>query len=1267
MKRLLLITLVTLSAYFGYAQSVSSDQLQHQYNIGISFRNTGARERMFLPKDTLPTADSGVIAYMNGRLWLKTNTYWMDYSFKQVDDSTYVFAGDTFHIAASFDVIELSDSTFRIGNDTLKYRSIYNTNGKIPGTRTVDFQGTGILNMQNMYALDWSGATGGYQLQANPSWLRIAHFLSGTSKEIRMGDLPNQGIKLSAGATQMYIDTSAIFKVTGLKRSSAASDSVVVYDPSSGQFKIRDIAFFTPTLQAVINKSNILSAQNNNVILNDKYLSFAYDDLSGTSGTIGFNEVGRPGITISGNSDVTFPGIHFIDPSAPSTISAISNGFTGMYFSSGAPGFGSGMFTVRPNDASIQVLDGAGKIRGLYFNQGANKGVVLQDKIDSVGYVYDTNAISAPIAVSKVGRNWVPYWGAVLDTVATMIAAGGGGGGIPAGSSGDVQFNDAGAFGAYTGGNFRVTTPGGGYYILELGAATSSGIAEIKMGGSAGLGLLNFPGAGGIQATSAVDYNATNGHKFYTAGGLMRAQIFNNGDFAINQHAGAYQRLAFALPSGVMKVADGLQYEDSNRTVKTGNFLATNHVHAGDSSLQAPTTKMGIFYGDSYVAATTINPAYIGQATQIANLTNVYELNRGIGGTRMVSQSGSDSSMENRIYTIPPYSASIGYIYFYYGTNDATTLAIDTATFRTVFNKVLDSCIINRLYPLSKIYVQSNGYFINSNPTIQARIQQFANIAEDLAIKKGVVAINTYDDMVNNGGALLLSADLVHPNERGIEVIVNSAVQVIKGGGTARVNGYINTNAINVYQVKNPVNASLFTGFDTTRRPVVEIRGKYNGTNTESFGFGLNALRSITSGQYNVALGTSALTALTTGTGNVALGSQSLLSNLAGNSNTAIGMQSLRLATGNENTAVGRGSATAVTTGAQNTAIGFEALNTVSTGSLNSALGYFALHENTASNNSAFGSSALRNNTSGTNNIAMGLNALFSNLTGSGNTGVGVRALRGNLGSNNTGIGFQSGDSLTSASANTFIGYQSGYRSKAVLNNTFIGYQSGRSNTTGNYNTFIGGYVGKDTGLNQQVGIADGEGDLFLYADMNTLKGGVFTDDPTEALDVNGKIRARTISTQATPDSVAVITDGVIEKSSLAALSAAMGVAPPVSVTGDISAPASSLNLDFGNIRITYKYKDATDSEAEIRTITGSTTIDASMNSFVAGSAITGATFNAFNLTTTPNTFFATVGNDNNDRQVITVRENSRVWECGALLSGNGARVTLWAKLVYQP
>jgi len=213
--------------------------------------------------------------------------------------------------------------------------------------------------------------------------------------------------------------------------------------------------------------------------------------------------------------------------------------------------------------------------------------------------------------------------------------------------------------------------------------------------------------------------------------------------------------------------------------------------------------------------------------------------------------------------------------------------------------------------------------------------------------------------------------------------------------------------------------------------------GKGNNSLSNNTAFGVNALLSVTTGNFNIAVGESALRLNTTGQYNVAIGSEALINNTIGTDNTAVG----------------------------------NALNSNTSGS----------------NNTAIGSGALAINTTGSFNTAIGGAAMNQPATGSNKTAVGYQALGYATGSNNIGIGYQSGFNISTGTYNHIFGQNVQLTTGSF--NTMLGYMSSSAITTGSYNTIIGNANALGD-VSNNIALADGQGNVKYHWDgTNTLLG----------------------------------------------------------------------------------------------------------------------------------------------------------------------------------
>lgn len=689
-------------------------------------------------------------------------------------------------------------------------------------------------------------------------------------------------------------------------------------------------------------------------------------------------------------------------------------------------------------------------------------------------------------------------------------------------------------------GNGLIFNKASNTYTLSVGINSSADSGVLVLGGSAGIGQINFAGGPGeIIGADYMHYRTTPtgpGHIWYTNNNAQRMTLDGDGGLTVNGLAGVSNGIGLVNSSGKFYTSSHIKFVDSNKAIRASKLLAYKQVQAGDTVFRFAPRKYNYGFGNSLMAGSAITPDYFRYFTMFCNFTNDLEVNYGIGGTRLCHVSTGDSCMLDRLYRIKNYNAATDdYFVFEYGVNDAVTLSIDTATFRATYYQVIDTAIIARGIPAAKITLLTPGFYLHNNSTLQNRGPIFTDLVKSIAAAKGVKVVDARAAQVLAGAmaTLNLPTDSVHWNEYGNEAVALAMIDTLNiKSGVVRANGNLYGRHLTIrgYANKTP----FLSLVDTAERIVSEFRAYSHistGTNLESQGFGLNSLIAETSGNGNTAFGSGTLQADTSGSNNTAFGSYVLAGNLSGNNNTVFGKNGyFSNTTGNENTGMGRDAGKNNTTGSDNTYGGYTSGVANTTSSNNTGWGSFTLNANTASSNTATGASALRFNTSGGSNTANGTNSLLSNLTGANNTAMGNRSLRGNTGSNNTADGANAGDSNTTGGDNTYIGYRNFYRSKTGSRNIGLGAQVGTDVFAGSDNIYIGGSTILLGDVSNTLLISAGQNSPRIYspASGKVMIGSVNT--PTTTLHVDGDLRIGTVASSTVGvDSLLTIHNGVVQ------------------------------------------------------------------------------------------------------------------------------------------
>lgn len=589
-------------------------------------------------------------------------------------------------------------------------------------------------------------------------------------------------------------------------------------------------------------------------------------------------------------------------------------------------------------------------------------------------------------------------------------------------------------------------------------------------------------------------------------------------------------QIAYGSSGNFQTSSTDLRYIDSVKAVISEKFLAGNYIRSGDSAYNTSASKYAVFFGNS-ITAGSITPTYLRYSTRTAAALNDLELNNGIGGTTLVQLSAGDSSLQDRWYMLPMYNSSIhDRIFLDYGANDCGNGSIDSGTYRTIYERSLDTIITARGWPADKVTVIGISYIATGAPLVVARDTMFNRITREVAELKGVEFVDVRASMIALGGTNLLQTDKIHPTEYGHEIM---ALQIADSlhlrAGTARVTGYFQSGPLVAKSAGDKIPSLSLK--DTSGNTFLEVRGRYSSSASTWFAIGNSAL-GLNSGANNYAIGDSSQALNTTGVGNVSFGHQTL-SRSNGTNNTALGHLALKVnSTGNENVAIGRLALSSNTTGAGNVAIGSQTLIAATTVGGNVAIGFRALNATTAANNVAIGNDAVRLTTTGNNNVGVGFEALSNNTTGNQSVAFGGRALKfATTGGKNTAFGYNSLDSVTTGTENTALGHESGFNQQVGDRNVYVGIRSALGNRRGSANVVLGSYTfpTADSSASNRLAVADGDGNLFLYGNASQNIG-IGTVTPTERLEVSGRVKIQTVETGSVNDSIAVINNGVIKR-----------------------------------------------------------------------------------------------------------------------------------------
>lgn len=185
-----------------------------------------------------------------------------------------------------------------------------------------------------------------------------------------------------------------------------------------------------------------------------------------------------------------------------------------------------------------------------------------------------------------------------VDTTGKLCSSASGGGGTPGGSNGQIQYNNAGAFGGTATGTGVLTAIGnavdGSGGLLTYASIGTSG-AKVPL-----LNAANTWGAAQTLGSNALIFNGTN----VVASAANTVDLYNSTNvqtvnlYATRTDASNYERLAFSFASNHFKITTEAAGTGGNRylTLKADANIIINGGSAGGRSISLLSAGTGIWY-----------------------------------------------------------------------------------------------------------------------------------------------------------------------------------------------------------------------------------------------------------------------------------------------------------------------------------------------------------------------------------------------------------------------------------------------------------------------------------------------------------------------------------------------------------------------------------------------------------------------------------------------------------------------------------------------
>ena len=430
-----------------------------------------------------------------------------------------------------------------------------------------------------------------------------------------------------------------------------------------------------------------------------------------------------------------------------------------------------GIVTVQPDSAKLSFIDRGNREAAV---RADTTGITISDNIDSVGIV------GANLSTSKILSNDTAY--TRVREVRQIVGD----------SSGNYIPNDTTTVHNIQGFKLGVGSKMIGDTLIIGYTSTGSGSDSLLV--KAADGKVKKVAQSSVSSSTNLSYtqNATNNVVNSSTGtgatllpatsslaGLLdtaRAKYIDSSKNRLNISTWPQTLTAGRTFSG----NDSALLNDKSFYFKTGKVKADTTIINGiyPSTYYQDTI---YWFGDSHTAGSYATPTSRRYSTLASKRLGYYEVNYGYGGAPL---QGNDTILPH----IPNYSyPSKAYLVFNYGTNDAifnnsSPGSWDTTSFKTQYNKVIDTCIA-RGWPLSRILIMTfeysfvNSGFVNNFLNYRTAIKTFAN-------SKGTLLLDVWGSETNQpgaGGYFIIGTDGYHPNNTGYAYTADLLCGTLKG------------------------------------------------------------------------------------------------------------------------------------------------------------------------------------------------------------------------------------------------------------------------------------------------------------------------------------------------------------------------------------------------------------------------------------------------------------------------------------------------------
>lgn len=193
--------------------------------------------------------------------------------------------------------------------------------------------------------------------------------------------------------------------------------------------------------------------------------------------------------------------------------------------------------------------------------------------------------------------------------------------------------------------------------------------------------------------------------------------------------------------------------------------------------------EISVFFGDSITEGLGASTQSQRWSTLVAKRQNLFENNQGISGTVLQNSSPLLPNNGRNRYQSDIISHSPRYVYILYGLNDLRydNELFSVLNFQNDLGEVVAGIIASGVRPKNIVigsppYINPSGYshYFPYNAGSIEKHKQYRDATRVIANKYKTKWVDIYQKMIDKGGNVLVSGDLIHPNNEGHQVISNA-------------------------------------------------------------------------------------------------------------------------------------------------------------------------------------------------------------------------------------------------------------------------------------------------------------------------------------------------------------------------------------------------------------------------------------------------------------------------------------------------------------